>query len=239
MHLACPNRNCSNFDLQDVLVWMENISPYDGLGDILKLKFLSEVFGENYISIDAIYKTGPLDRKPTNLVKFNAFIDMYNKLFTNKVKLEDAIRALNIPRFGEVTSRKLAQYPDDVQMILYSLETCTEWEDDISEEIGDANYQSLRKHLWKFRRLLYIKENIDFTTKSQERGKVAITGKLSVKRAVFEEELRSLGYVPGNISKDTKYLITDDPTSDSEKNRKADKYGIVKITEKEFREKYM
>ncbi len=69
--------------------------------------------------------------------------------------------------------------------------------------------------------------------------KVAITGKLSVKRADFEKELKAYGYIAGDISKDTRFLITDDPSSNSSKNQKADKWGIAKITEEEFRKNYL
>ena len=72
------------------------------------------------------------------------------------------------------------------------------------------------------------------------RGEVCITGKLSVKRSVFEDELRKFGYIAINsVKKNTKYLITDNPNSGSAKNRNADKYNIPKLTEKEFRSKYM
>ena len=62
---------------------------------------------------------------------------------------------------------------------------------------------------------------------------------MSVKRADFEKELISAGFTPANIGKDTKFLITDDPNSSSSKNKKADKWGIPKITQQEFRNSYM
>ena len=85
---------------------------------------------------------------------------------------------------------------------------------------------------------IYIYHRIQWAApekKVESKGKVAITGKLSVKRADFEKELRGWGYEPGEISKDTLYLITDDPFSSSSKNARADQWGITKITEAEFR----
>lgn len=73
-------------------------------------------------------------------------------------------------------------------------------------------------------------------SESKDKVKVAITGKLSVKRSEFEEFLRDHGYEVSSISKETKYLITDNPLSGSSKNLKADKLGICKITEKDFRD---
>ena len=244
VHLQCPNRQCADSDIQDVLVWMENIAPYDQLGDTLKLKFLGQMFGET-ISVDAIYEHGQEQYIGTRLARYNDFQKMYNQLFTNKVKLADAIRALNIPRFGEVTSRKLAQYPQQVMALIYAAHhpRVPLHSDGFEDKIGEANYKSLVDNLWKFKRLTYIRENIDWSGEpnidEMPYIKVAITGKLSVKRSVFEQELKDAGFVTGSISKDCAFLITDDPNSSSEKNKKAEKWGIIKITEKDFRSQYL
>lgn len=240
VHLQCPNIECADADVQDTLIWMKHIAPWDGLGDTLKLTYLNEMFGDD-ITIDRIYEHGPFSESELNtgLVKKTEFRKMFNALFTNQVKLCDAIQALNIPRFGDVTSRKLAEHPTIVQLAI----TCSKAGEicsDFSSEIGEANFQSMKANIHKFSRLLFIIDNIIWKSDKQEdKGKVAITGKLSVKRAVFEEELRNAGYTPGSIAKDTKFLITDDPNSSTDKNKKADAWGIVKITESEFRSRYM
>lgn len=243
VHLMCPNLACANAEMQDLLVWMDNIAPYDGLGDTLKLKFLNDKF-DGEPTIEKIYQEGPVMYLDSiSGTQMSNFYEMYSQLFTNKVKLCDAVRALNIPRFGEVTSRKLAQYPEQIITLIYAAENphISIHPDGFDEKIGEANYKSMMENLWKFKRLAYIKENIDWTgePKDEVAVKVAITGKLSVKRSSFEQELRDAGYVPGSISKDTCFLITDDPTSSSDKNKKADEWGIEKITEVEFRQKYL
>lgn len=243
VHLMCPNRACANAEVQDLLVWMENIAPYDGLGDTLKLKFLNEMFnGEP--TIEKIYEKGnPIYSDPTPGAQIQMFREMYSQLFTNKIKLCNAIRALNIPRFGEVTSRKLAQYPEQVMTLVYAAEHPRIYihPDGFEQKIGDANYKSMMDNLWKFKRFVFIKNNIDWTgePKDESAVKVAITGKLSVKRSAFEQELRDAGYAPGSISKDTCFLITDNPNSTSDKNKRADEWGIEKITEADFRQKYL
>lgn len=240
VHLMCPNPECADADVQDVLVWMENIAPWDGLGDTLKLTYLVEMFGDN-ISIEKIYEHGKFNELAieTPLIKKTEFRKMFNALFTNKVKLADAIQALNIPRLGDVTSRKLAEHLDIVQTITAaSITNCAI--DDYSDVIGEANMASIAKHCHKFGRLNLIYDNIIWEEqKVEQKGKVAITGKLSVKRAQFEEELRQAGYTPSSISKDTKFLITDNPNSTSSKNVFADANGIQKITEAEFRDNYL
>lgn len=236
VHLQCPNLECADADVQDALIWMKHIAPWDGLGDTLKLTFLEEMFGTN-INISEIYMHGPFAEHElhTGLIKKTEFRKMFNALFTNRVKLCDAIQALNIPRFGDVTSRKLAEYPEAVIDAMNGV--LHEYQEEV---IGVANYESMVKHRDKFRRLAYIKNNIIWREEEVEsKGKVAITGKLSVKRSEFEEELRNFGYTPASISKDTKFLITDSPNSNTEKNKKADAWGIIKITEHNFRSQYL
>ena len=96
----------------------------------------------------------------------------------------------------------------------------------------------------KIARLGFIQNRIDWSEhtmikQTKSKCKVAVTGKLSVKRSVFEQELDDAGYILGNITRDTKFLITDDPNSSSSKNKKADEWGITKITESQFRNEYM
>ena len=72
----------------------------------------------------------------------------------------------------------------------------------------------------------------------KEAIKVAITGKLSVSRSSFEKELAAKGFIAGNISKDTKFLIADE-LSNSSKCKFAQEHGIPIITESEFRTTFL
>ncbi|MCM1222905.1 MAG: hypothetical protein NC548_51485 [Lachnospiraceae bacterium] len=246
VHLQCPNRDCKNSDVQDALIWMANIVPADGLGDTLKLKYLGELLGEDNISIDAMYAHGPIEHINSAYVKERLFNETFNRMFTDQIRLDAAIRALNIPRFGDVTATKLARYSEEIQKVFIDGRKVGPMQQiqylEVLKSVGAANYQSLMDNRYKMTRLNLIKDQIIWADNSGSdyRGDVVITGKLSVKRAVFEEELRKAGYVAtSSVKKDTKYLITDDPNSGSSKNRTADKYGIPKITEREFRSRFM
>lgn len=247
VHLQCPNRECKNTDVQDALIWMSVLVPVDGLGDTLKLKYLCEYLGEDNISVENIYKAGPIQNTYSQYVKEKLFNETYNRLFTDQFSLDSAILALNIPRFGDITASKLAKYPEEIQKLyIEGNAKLNQFERlhymDILRSIGNANYESLSSNEHKMRRLNFIKDQIVWSSKfgSDYRGDVCITGRLSVKRSIFEEELKNAGYVPvSSVKKDTKYLITDDPNSGSSKNKNADKYNIPKITEKEFRTRFM
>lgn len=253
VHLQCPNELCGNASEQDLLVWIENLAPVDNFGSLLQMKFLKERLGDA-ISIESIMQNKPLMKYMSPFAgkgaQFKLFQDMIKKLYEGRYSLEDAIRALNIPRFGDVTAKKLADHPDLVLKILDVLvhdeevifDCVTELVPYMYNNIGEANTDSLIANLYKLKRLNLIRDRIEWSAPVKgvvSYVKVAVTGKLSVPRSAFEKELSEHGYIIADVSKDTRFLITDDPNSNSSKNQKADKLGVTKITEHEFRKEYM
>lgn len=66
--------------------------------------------------------------------------------------------------------------------------------------------------------------------------KVVVTGKLSVPRPEYTKKLKQLGITVGSaVTKDTNYLITNNPESTSSKAKKARKFNIPVVTEDQFR----
>ena len=232
VHLKCPNPDCKDMQVQDLLVWCNNIAPTDGLGDTLKLKFFEEF---EIKSIKDIYNPSTAVISVTRGTQKSLFADMFNSLKTKKVSIVSALKALNIPRLGDATADLLSHYPEDIEKLING-----EVPDNLAYKIGDANSKSIIANIKKFARLNYIKNNLLFSDESSNnsRIKVAITGSLSIGRKEFEKLLNEHGFILGDISKDTKYLITNTPESGSSKNAKADKLGIKKITESAFRAEY-
>lgn len=242
VHLECINDNCPNAIWQDTLQWINTIAPLDNFGDLLRKKYLEKYLGD--LSIESLMSGEILKYidLPTELKQDELFYTFIKKLYYGTFYLESAITALNIPRFGDITCRKLAQFPDVVDRIVDCAISNRDTVEllDLNGYIGDANADSIRKNIWKFTRLNLIKDRIKVSDKVETKGKVAITGKLSVKRSDFENELRKFGYEPTtSVNKETLFLITDNPNSSSSKNKQADKFGIVKITEGDFRHTYM
>ena len=238
VHLKCPNPDCSDIQIQDLLVWCNNIAPTDGLGDTLKLKFFDTLREEAGIetSIEGIYKND-LTIVPAmdDGVQFSLFCNMLNDLAHKPVSIVSALKALNIPRLGDATAELLSHYKEDIDTLIRGEEPYN-----LAFKIGNANAESIFKHKDKFKRLKFIYNNIQFQNEFSNnlRIKVAVTGSLSIPRKQFEKILNDNGFVLGDINKDTKYLITDNPNSGSSKNAKADKLGIEKITEEAFRAKF-
>lgn len=246
VHLVCKNLSCSNAQEQDLCVWIDHLAPIDGLGEKIRNKYLRMIRPE--LSVESVMEGYHFQRTTSGIGGHEKlFYEMYNKLhgFVSdpSIKLVDALLALNIPRLGDITAQKLAQYPDMVKKLLDCHDDLkfVMHQYELSQLIGQANAESIIKNRFKLQRLRYIQDRIvwEVAKPAEAKGKVAITGKLSVKRAVFEDELRAAGYTPGEISKDSVFLITDDPNSSSSKNKKADQWGITKITEADFRANYL
>ena len=242
VHLKCPNPECKDHIMQDLLVWCNNIAPIDGLGDTLKVKFFNELH-DNYIpdgnhtqfeiSIEGIYAYN--ETMVPRGAQEQLFCQMLYDLKQKKVPVIAALKALNIPRLGDATADLLSHYKGDIDKLIEG-----DTPDNLAYRLGNANAESIIKHKDKFKRLKYIYKNIQFDDgTSTEKIKVAITGSLeSMTRSQFEKILNEHGFVLGNITKDTKYLITNTPNSGSSKNAMADKLGIEKITEAEFRGRF-
>lgn len=242
VHLECINPLCPNTIWQDTLQWINTLAPLDNFGDLLRKKYLEKYLDD--LSIESVMSGKILQyvNKNTKSKQDELFYKFIDKLYHSEISLESAIFALNIPRLGEVTCKKLCQFPEEVDRII----ECAMNESDIiclldlNGYIGDANAESIRKNIVKFKRLNIIKDRICNSDKSEPKGSIVITGKLSVKRSEFEKEVTKLGYsVTSTVNKNTICLITDDPNSTSTKNRQATKLNIPKITEAEFRNRYM
>ena len=251
VHLKCPNKNCGNANKQDLLIWIKNIAPIDGLGDSIIIKYLSAIFNDS-LDIDTIMLSQEYSDIVRKLMQTSGdkhkklMVQMFDKLYGRngyQISLKTALLALNIPRLGEITADKFAKYPYTIKFLISSTTLPFNFWDELATQIGYANALAIKESQPKFRRLQYVSDMIvwrePINTDLSKSIKVAITGKLSVPRAKFVSELSKYGYKVGEISSSTKFLITDDPNSNSSKNIKADKLNIVKITESEFRSKYL
>ena len=204
VHLKCMNPQCSNSNTKDTLIWTGVLAPVDMLGDSLKQTFFTEIYGEVPTIETLMYDRTNAYSNAAEGTQAYRMRKMLDSLFgADHIALVDAIRALNIPRFGDINASKLAEYPDEVHELLQiacdgscanGMKTLKLF-NTLTSCIGAANSMSLQNNMDKVARLKFIEKRIDWSvTKhtSSTFGKVAITGKLSVKRADFEKELVSL-----------------------------------------------
>lgn len=250
VNLVCKNPECCHKHRTDLLIWMSTLAPRDGLGDKLRDKFIDDIFYDR-LTVEQLMETKDniyelLKSYPYRGKQFQVFESSIHSVFEDKVDLKTALVALNIPRLSDKTAEKLAD--QGLQYVIFIVENMmaglpeSNWLPELCKRIGEANGISIAKNVRKFTRIRYLFDRMskqNETAKSKDMTSVAITGKLSCKRSDFEKELAANGFKCGSITKDTKFLITDDPNSSSEKNNKADKLGITKISEQDFRKQFM
>ena len=243
--LVCTNVECANRDEQNLKVWVRIIAPIEGMSEILNFKFFNEL---NIKSLEDLYNHSYRDLEFTGMNsnthkgKFNLVLD---KLFNQKIDFKDLLVALNIKMLGVKNADKLAHNDEFIALFeeFVEIQDIDLFVSKATPIIIDCVGQAMAKNicsadgLTKLKNAKYVEHRINYEyDKKEELIPVVITGKLSVPRKEFETYLNENGYeVKGAISKDVKYLITDNPHSGSSKNKKADELGIEKITEEQIR----
>ena len=244
--LVCPNEECANRDYQNLRIWVNNIAPIDGMSETLNFKFFEE---KGINSLENLYNRSygdlmfPDEASNTHKGKFNLVLD---KLFNQEIDFVDLLVALNIKMLGVKNADKLAHNDEFIALFEEFLEVediglfVSKVTPIITEIVGQAMAANIcsADGLTKIKNAKYVQHRINYEHDiKEELIPVVITGKLSVPRKEFEIYLNENGYeVKGSISKDIKYLITDNPNSMSSKNKKASELGIEKITEAQIRE---
>lgn len=244
--LVCTNKECANRDFQNLRIWVNNVAPIDGMSETLNFKFFEE---KGIDSLENLYNHSygdlmfPGEASNTHKGKFNLVLD---KLFNQEINFVDLLVALNIKMLGVKNADKLAHNDEFIALFEEFLEVediglfVSKATPIITETVGQAMAANIcsADGLTKIKNAKYVQHRINYNHDvKEELIPVVITGKLSVPRKEFETYLNENGYeVKGAISKDVKYLITDNPNSTSAKNKKASELGIEKITEAEIRE---
>ena len=244
VNLCCDNSNCGNVDAQSLKVWYQQLAPVSGLGDLLTQKYfeqlsiasIADVYQCSQANIDALDKQGV----QAKLVK-----DRLTILRNDIASLRSALLALNIPRLGEKTAEALcrdAKFTDIMKSIIDSksfdiVENFTvrnQLFSAISKCVGEATAKSVIQHcdnfnLWGYLSGISVPAQLADVA---EKIPVVITGRLSMKRAELVSLLERNGFVvKEDVTKKTRYLISNEVNGTSSKHKKASQLGIEKITE--------
>lgn len=241
--LQCKNPDCPGTKHWNLLWWIKNISPIDGISDSLLDKYLS-MYDIDSIS-DIYFKTEFSNRMFSETNTFSTtskqeslFRKCMRECIKGDVVLDRAIRACNIPRFGVKTSKQCFPLMDCIMRIAQTGQVSTSDFERI-KVLGEANANSLASNVEKLSNLNFL-SNIYAPALNNAKGKVCVTGKLSMKRKDFEKILQDNGFEPvSSVSKDTFALVTNEKDSNSSKSKQANKYHIQKLSEQEFIAQYM
>lgn len=161
---------------------------------------------------------------------------------SRSVRLENFITSLSIPNVGKSAAKTIAARFDDCRSFIVQAPNF-KWTD--LDGIGSLTAEKIRdfinENLDEIRELAkefnFIDETQTEVAANPFNGKsVAVTGKLiHFTRDSINAKLESLGAKPASgVTAKTNYLINNDPTSSSSKNKKANELNIPIITEDEF-----
>lgn len=244
--LYCVNEHCEGKLAQRI----DHYCSKKGL-DIkgLSRATIEKLIDWNWIqSIKGLYE---LDVYKTRWTQKSGFgLASVNKILTaieeskKDVDLANFIAALGIPLVGKTISKEIVKYYDTWED--FRAAVGSDWSEfdgfgtEISNAINSFNYEEADE----------IAELLSFEAASKEAPSAdnkifgqtfVITGKLNLNknRDALKAKIESLGgKVTGSVSSKTNYLINNDLTSTSAKNKKAKELGIPIISEEQF-EKFL
>ena len=242
----CPNPKCPVKRLKNfVLAVSRNALNIDGLSEMTLEKFLARGYIEKLADL---YK---LDRYKDEIVAMEGFgLRSYEKLMQSLEKSRNTsmprfIYALGISGIGRANAKTLSKYYD------YDIEKFKSAKLDELKEvegIGKILAALIIEYLGdeeNIKKIDLLLEEVKLTDRPVEIKDSPIQGKTFVvtgsvesfmSRKVLREIIEARGAKMGaSISSHTDYLINNDSTSNSTKNRKAKELGVKIITEAEFR----
>ena len=236
--LVCTNAECGRKSWDRLINWINCMAPVKGLG----YSRICEVLDRSHIySVDTLYSKldDIIEKLPEGYATSNLVVEMVEKLREENWAATFFLACM-IPGGGWESSCRLGYHVDE---ILYNemdqsnidrimgidrvMWKTKEW---IVQHIDDIRRWST------YPSKLISGQEIDSNSAPKKASrKIAVTGRLSVTRSKFFEEVAYYGFEEGSISK-AEYLVTNTPNSNSSKNRTAREKGVKVVSEEEFRE---
>ena len=244
--LYCMNPECQAKHVKSFALFVSR--------DALNIEGLSEATLEKFISRGSIHTFADifhLDQYKEKIQKMEGFGEKSYKKLTESIEkartttLPRVIYSLGIAGIGLANAKVICrELKYDVESLLKVSEEELNEIQGVGEVLAKAfvGYFADAKHVENFRRLLNeltIPE--ETVTKQQifEGVNFVITGSVKhfANRGEVKELIESLGgKVTGSVTSKTNYLINNDVTSTSSKNKKANELGIPIISEETFLE---
>lgn len=215
----------------------------DGLSEATLEKFISLGYIKDFKSIYHLsdYKNELISLDGFGVKSIQNLLTSIEK--SRDIKLENFIAALGIPDVGTGTAKSMAIYCNNDIYKFINMTCGGRWEYidgiGINTSIKISNFMKDN-----YNEICELSEEFNFITEAKAEvtenpfnGKnIAVTGKLHhFTRDSINAKLESLGAKPASgVTAKTHYLINNDATSNSSKNKKANELNIPIITEDEF-----
>ena len=236
--LVCTNKDCDNIKQSDLEIWTEIVGEVEGIKWLTKKKYLDDLGITTVEELDNyIRNILPSERENYKSITDKKMLDVFD-MIKSPHSLEKGLQALNIERLGEATSEKLGKNEEMFNSIIkYTLNIEDVNWDLVENLVGQATMNTIRNNKEKLNRLnLLIIKKFEKQPEVELKGTFCITGKLnsgsrdSIIKLAEGKGWKSLK----SVTKDCNYLVTNDTTSGSSKNKKAQQLGTKIINEEEF-----
>lgn len=232
-YLTCFNSDCGGNVYGQLMKWVEEVKIMQ-LGPAMVQLLIehgitdpAELYNATEVEISVALNSEKLGKKVFNNIQA-----------TRTITLDLFLSAFGIPSLGTTNGKRIAQHFKTLDNVMLASK----------EDVGSLpgiktnavkihkGLQDKKDLILELSKILVIKETEVQTTEGKLSGKsFCITGALSKPREEVEAWIRQNGgEVKSGISKGLSYLITQEPGSGSSKNVKADKLGVLKITEDEL-----
>ena len=247
--LYCPNKQCPAKNIKAFTLFVSrNAMNIDGLSEETLEKFIDAGYIREFADI---YRISRYREEITNTSGFGE--KSYDNLITslNKsrdVELHALIYSLGIPNIGVANAKLICKYFDnDLEKIRHATVEELVKIDGIGDKMAEkfTEYFSDKENVEKLDRLLQevtIKNpEVNHNAQNMEGLNFVVTGSVShfANRNEVKEYIEQRGgKVTGSVTSKTNYLINNDITSNSSKNKKAKELGIEIITEEQFIERW-
>lgn len=242
--LYCTNPECQAKKIKSFTLFVSR--------DALNIEGLSEASLEKFIGRGFIHEFADifkLSAHKAEIVEMEGFGEKsYENLMTGierarTTTLARVIYSLGIPNIGLSGAKLICrQFEDEVEQVLAADEEALAAIDGIGAVIAGsfAEYFRDAEKRERFERLLsrltLVKEEV--SGEQDLKGKVfVVTGSLThfANRSELKDQIEKRGgKVTGSVTGKTDYLINNDTTSSSSKNKKAKELGIPIISEEDF-----
>lgn len=233
VNLWCHNYGCREREVNRILYWVKtlDIKGFSGkfverLWDMDKIRSVSDIYRltpDDFAGIDGI---GPKTIK--------SFFEALDK--TSAMYLDTFITALGVPGCSTSTSKIIVEHFKDWEGIKNMQASQIEGLPGFAEKSSAQIVEGIQDIIDMAEELLEVIEIKEKKKGAFTGSSFCVTGSLeSYSRKGFKEAVEENGGVfKSSVVAGLTYLVTNDPSSGSSKNKKAEKYGVKIIDEKEF-----
>lgn len=243
--LYCMNPECQAKQIKSFALFVSRDAlNIDGLSEATLEKFIIKGYVKNFADIFHLdqYKDEIQEMEGFGKKSYDNLIESVEK--ARNTTLWKVIYGLGIANIGAANAKVICRsFGYDVEKLLSASAEELNEVPGIGGVIAQAfvDYFSKEEHVYEFRRLLdeliIPEEKVEEEAQSFAGVNFVITG--SVEHFANRNEVKEVieskgGKVTGSVTSKTNYLINNDVTSSSSKNKKARDLGIPIISEEEF-----